>query len=100
MICPGDTQHVGDQLCTDWCPRLVLLVLPSIGKAWDYCGYSLGRRDFAGVYHNQEFHEIVINLSASRLNDINIFATDGFANFYTCFQITEFLGNYLSGIDT
>lgn len=71
-------------LSTCWSTRwsyLVLFVLSCIWKAWNNGCDTWCRCDLTGINHNQHFHEIIIDFTRTRLNDVNIFATNRFANF-------------------
>ena len=46
------------------------------------------------------YHKIVIDLSTSRLDNVNIFTTNRFANLHAGFKIAELFGNNLAGVDT
>ena len=46
------------------------------------------------------YHKIVIDLSTSGLDNVNIFTTNRLANLYTGFKIAELFGNNLAGVDT
>ncbi len=57
--------------------HLVLFVLTSVRKAGNDCGDSARWRNLAGVDHDQELHEVVVDLSTTALNDVHVFASDG-----------------------
>ena len=56
-------------------PHLVLLVLPGVGEAGDDSGDPRGRGDLAGVYHDQQLHQIVVDLATATLHDVDILPT-------------------------
>jgi len=60
--------------------HLVLLVLPGVRKARNDgrdpgCG-----GDLAGVDHDQQLHDHVVDLAASALHDEDVVASDGFSD--------------------
>lgn len=56
-------------------PHLVLLVLPGVRKAGDDSGDPGGGGNLAGVYHDQQLHQIVIDLSTTTLHNVDILPT-------------------------
>ena len=52
--------------------------VPGIWKAWDYGGDLVRAGDFTGVDHNEELHQIVIDFTATRLDDVHVFTSDRF----------------------
>ena len=56
-------------------PNLVLLVLPGVREARNDSGDTDRGRDLAGVYHDQQLHEVVVDLSRPALHDVDIFPT-------------------------
>ena len=46
------------------------------------------------------YHKIVIDLSTSGLDNVNIFTTNRLANLHAGFKIAELFGNNLAGVDT
>lgn len=61
----------------------VFLVLASIGKTRNDRCDPAGRRDFAGIDHNQQLHQVIVHLTAAGLNNVDIFAADGLSDFHT-----------------
>lgn len=62
---------------------LVFLVLPGVGEA-RYDRSDAGRgRNLAGVDHDQQLHQVVVDLTAAALHDVDVFATDALPNFHT-----------------
>lgn len=57
------------------CIYLVLLVLPGVREAGDDGGDAGRGGDLAGVYHDEQLHEVVVYLAATALNDVHILAT-------------------------
>ena len=58
---------------------LVLLVLSRVREAGDDCGDPAGRRDLAGVDHDEQLHERVVHLSTPRLDDVDVLPTHALA---------------------
>lgn len=56
-------------------PHLVLLVLPGVWKAWDDSRDPGSRGNLAGVDHNQELHQIIIDLPRSTLDNVDVLPT-------------------------
>lgn len=61
--------------------NLVFLVLARVGVAWDDGGDPAGGCDLAGVDHDQQLHQVVVNLSTSRLHDVHVLPPDGLPYF-------------------
>ena len=78
MVAPGGLEHIGDELSCDGSPRLVLFILASIRETGDDSRDSAGRGSATGIYHDKEFHEMVVDGIRSGLDDKNIFIPDGF----------------------
>lgn len=76
VVGTGNGQHVSDQLCGDRGTRLVLLILAGVGEARDDGSNAASRGSLAGVDHDEELHEVVVDLSASGLDNVNILVTD------------------------
>lgn len=60
---------------------LILFVLSGVRKTWNHSCYTRGWCDFTCIYHNQQFHQIVVYFARSRLHDVHIFAANRLANF-------------------
>lgn len=63
-------------------PHLVLLVLPSVGETGDDCGHPGSRGDLAGVDHDEELHQIVIDLTAAALHNVDVLTADALADLH------------------
>lgn len=63
VIAPGRLQHVGYQLGRDGRSRLVLLVLSGVREVGNHGRDAAGRGRFAGVDHDEELHEAVVDVS-------------------------------------
>lgn len=62
---------------------LVLLVLSSVRETRNNGCHSCGRCDLAGVYHDQQLHQVVVHLAAAALDDVDIFSSNRFADLHT-----------------
>lgn len=80
VVGTSNGQHVGDQLCGDGGTGLVLLVLTSVGEAGDDGSNAASRGGLASVDHDEELHEVVVDLSASGLDNVDILVTDGLSD--------------------
>lgn len=70
MVAAGRLQHVCHQFRSDGSTRLVLLVLAGVGEVGDDGGNAAGRGGLAGVDHDQQLHQAVIDVArSSRLQD-------------------------------
>lgn len=62
---------------------LVFFVLASIWKTWNDRSDPRGRSDLAGIYHDEEFHQVVVDLTTTTLYDVNIFTPHALADLNT-----------------
>ena len=62
---------------------LVFLVLPGVGEAWYDSRDSHGGGNLTGIDHDEQLHQIIIDLSRPTLNDVDIFTTDWLTNLNT-----------------
>lgn len=63
MVAASRLQHVGNQLCADWGPALVLLVLSRVWEVGNDGRDASGTGSLAGVDHDQKLHEAVIDVA-------------------------------------
>lgn len=63
VVTASGLEHVCNQLRRDWCTRLVLLILASVWEVWDNSGDAASRCGLAGIDHDQELHEAVVDLA-------------------------------------
>jgi len=68
----------------------ILFVLSSVGKDWNDGSDTSGRGYLASVDHNEQFHDVVIDLTTATLNDKHIFATHRFANLHASFHLINY----------
>ena len=72
MVAAGDNEHVSDEFRGNWCAGLVFLVHTGVWKA-RYYGCDPARRGrLTGGNEDKEFHEVVVDIVAPRLNDEHI----------------------------
>lgn len=64
------------------CEYLVLFVLPGVRKAGDDGGDAGRGGDLAGVDHDQQFHQVVVNLTTAALHNVHILATHAFPDLH------------------
>jgi hypothetical protein len=76
MITSSNGEHIRHQLGCDWSPRLVLLVHPGIRETGDHSGDPPGRRPLAGGGEDEKFHEVIVNVVGTRLDDENVFVSN------------------------
>lgn len=69
---------------------LILLVLSGIGETRNDSGDTGCRCNFTGIDHNQQLHEVIIDLTTATLDDVDIFSSDRFANFHAVHQSKQF----------
>lgn len=62
---------------------LVLLILPRIREAGDDRSDAAGRGDLAGVDHDQQLHEVVVDLTTATLHNVDILAPHTLADLHT-----------------
>lgn len=77
MIASGYRKHVGHELRCDRSTRVFLLVHPRIRITGDDSGDAPRRGSLAGRYEDEEFHEVVVDVATGRLDNENIFVSDG-----------------------
>lgn len=72
MVATGSDEHVRNQFGRDGRTALVFLVLPSIWEVWNYSGDSSRRGSSAGMDHDQQLHQSIVDIAGcSRLDDEN-----------------------------
>jgi hypothetical protein len=65
VVAAGGLEHVGNELGGDGRAGLVLLVLAGVEEVGDDGGDSAGRGGFAGVDHDQQLHEAVVDVAGA-----------------------------------
>lgn len=81
MVTARDDQHVGDEFGRDGCTRFVLLVHTGIWKTGNHGSDAARRGSFTGRDEDEEFHQVVVDVSAAGLDDENVLLANGFGNF-------------------
>ena len=99
VVRPGDGEHVGHQLGADGGPALVLLVLPGVGKGGYDGRHPLRRGDLAGVDHDEQLHEVVVDLAPARLHDVHVLAADALPDLDARLEVAELFRDDLAGLD-
>jgi hypothetical protein len=77
VVAPRDGEHVRHQLGRNRRPRLVLLVHPGVGIAWDDRRNPTRGRTLAGRDENEQLHQVVVYVAAARLDDEDVLISDG-----------------------
>lgn len=62
---------------------LVLFVLSSVRETRNYGCHSGGRCDLAGVYHDEQLHQVIVDFAAAALYDVDIFSSNRLADLDT-----------------
>jgi len=91
-------EHVGDELGRDGRAALVLLVLARVREAGDDGGDARRRRYFARVDHDQQLHQVVVDLAAARLDDVDVLAAHRLADLDARLEVAELLGHHLAQV--
>ena len=81
MVTPSDSEHVSHQFGCDRSSRLVLLVHPGVRETGDHGGDPPGRCPLTSGSEDEKFHEVVINVGRPRLDDEDVFVTNGLRYF-------------------
>lgn len=63
-------------------PYLVLFVLPGIREAGDDSCDSAGRGNLTGIDHDEQLHQIVIDLPTATLHNVDVLPTNALAYFH------------------
>ena len=81
VVTSSGLEHVGHQAGGDGGTRLVLLVLARVGEVGQDGRDTARRGRLAGVDHDEELHDAVVDLSGGGgLQDEDVFVADGFAD--------------------
>lgn len=62
MVAASGLEHVGHQLGGNWSTTLVLLILARVGEVGDDSRDAPGRGSLAGVDHDKELHESIVDV--------------------------------------
>ena len=63
VIASSCLQHVGHELGCDGSPRFVLFILTGVGEIGEHSGNAARRSRLAGVDHDQELHEGIVDVA-------------------------------------
>ena len=74
----GGGEHIGHQLGGDGIPALGLPILAGIAKIGDYRGNPPGGGPAAGVDHDEQLHQIVVDGVAGGLDQAHVGTANGF----------------------
>ena len=74
---PAVVMQVRDELRRDGVVRLGLAVLPRVAEVRDDGGDPRGGSALHGVDHDEQFHQVVVDGRAGRLNDETVGTADG-----------------------
>ena len=66
VVAAGRLQHVGDELGTDGGAALILLILAGVGEVGNDGRDAACRRGAAGVDHDEQLHQTVIDVVGRR----------------------------------
>lgn len=64
-------------------PYLVLFILSGVWKTRDHRGHPGRGGDLAGVDHDEELHQVVVDFATATLDDVDIFPSHAFTNLHT-----------------
>lgn len=80
----GDAENVYRRSGSSrWCfaqAYLVFLVLPGVREAWNDGRHATGRGDLARIDHDQQLHQVVVDLAGAGLHNVHVLAAHRFAN--------------------
>ena len=86
MVAACCLDHVCNEFGGYGCARFIFLVLSGVGKTGYYGSYSASRGGATGIYHDEEFHEMVVDAVCTSLNYEHVFIAHGFAYSYFEFK--------------
>ena len=98
----GDTSRrheVRHELRRDWLAAARLAVLTCIGVIRDDSRDAVCRSALAGICHDQELHEVVVDRIRRRLNDEDILATDALADHDLRLTVVEMTDICIAEVD-
>lgn len=73
VIAPRSLQHIGDKFRRNGCPGFILLILSRIWKTRNHRRDPSGRSRSTCIYHNKQFHKVVVDTVCPSLNNKYIF---------------------------
>ena len=100
MVTSSHLQHVGHEPRGDGRPALVLLVLARVGEVGDDGGDAPRGGRLAGVYHDQQLHEPVVDFARrGGLQDEDVLVADGLADCDRRFLVRVLQDHDLAEVD-
>ena len=67
-------------------PHLVLLVLSRVWETGDDCSHSRGRGYLTRIYHDEKLHQVIVDLTTTTLNNVDILSSDTLSNLNTAIK--------------
>ena len=87
MVTACCLEHVCNEFGRDGCAGFIFFVLSGVGETGYYGRYSAGRGRATCIYHDEKFHEMVVDAICAGLNNEDIFIANGFPSKSKLFQI-------------
>ena len=84
-------EQVGHKLCRDGFPPGCFPVRPCVAKIRENGGNIAGGGPFRCVYHDQQFHEVVVGWRTGGLDEENVAPTNGLFQLDVSFPIRKIL---------
>jgi hypothetical protein len=81
VVAAGHYKHIRHEFRGDRCTGTVLLVHAGIGETGDHSGDAACRSALTGVYEDEEFHEMIVDVRTAGLNDEDVRVTHGLGDF-------------------
>jgi hypothetical protein len=78
VITARSLKHVGDEFGCNGCSGFIFFVLSGVWETRYYGCYPAGRGRATSVYHDEEFHQMVVDTVRAGLDDEHVFITNGF----------------------
>ena len=88
-VSTGSGDHVGNQLSGDRIAALGFTILTGIAKVGDHGGNAAGRSTAAGIDHNKQLHQVIVDRLAGGLNQEHICATNCFKQGNSYFAVSK-----------
>jgi hypothetical protein len=80
VVAAGDDKHVGDELGSDRCAALVLLIHTRIRIARDDGSDAAGGSTLARGDEDEELHEVIVDVATSGLDDEDVLVANRLGN--------------------
>ena len=98
-VSAGGGEHIGHQLGGDGIAALGLAVLASIAEIGDHGGDAARAGALAGVDHNEQLHQTVVDGLAGGVDEEHVAAADGLIQGYGGLAVGEALDLRLAQLD-